>query len=438
MSNPFLKAVNDYSLIEKNDAIAVALSGGADSVSLLHMFYSVKEKYSLTLYAIHINHMIRGEEAERDEEFCKSFCKSLGIELFVKKINVPLLAAEQKISTELCGRNARYNAFDEFSEKLNCKIATAHTLSDNAETLMINLARGTSLHGLCAIPEKRGIIIRPLILCDRKYIEKYCRDNSLDFVTDSTNLTDDYTRNKIRHNVIAELKKINPSFEVCVKRLCDDAKLLSNYIDSCTERELSACRVKFGYSTEKLLSLDKIIRQNAVKKICVECGTAVPEHIHIDLIDKILKSGGSVDLCGDFRAVSKQGIFRIENTKINDNSDIEILFGEVINKSFTLCSNEYSVKEINECICDDKDIISLSDEEIEHAVIRTRKQGDKIFFQDRNITKPLRKAMNEYKIPSEQRDKIPVVAVEDKILWCKGMKLSHKNYSDVKRKFKII
>ena len=92
MSNPFLAAVNKYKLIEKNDSVAVALSGGADSVSLLHMLCSVKEKYNLTLYAIHINHMIRGEEAERDEEFCREFCKKLSVKLFVKKINVPSIA----------------------------------------------------------------------------------------------------------------------------------------------------------------------------------------------------------------------------------------------------------------------------------------------------------------------------------------------------------
>ena len=102
MSNPFLAAVNKYKLIEKNDSVAVALSGGADSVSLLHMLCSVKEKYNLTLYAIHINHMIRGEEAERDEEFCREFCKKLSVKLFIKKINVPSIAKKEKISTELC------------------------------------------------------------------------------------------------------------------------------------------------------------------------------------------------------------------------------------------------------------------------------------------------------------------------------------------------
>lgn len=437
MSNPFLTAVHTYNLIEKNDRIAVALSGGADSVSLLHMLASVKEKYNLTLFAIHINHMIRGAEAERDENFCREFCKRLGIELFVKMVDVPVLAKKEKISTELCGRNVRYNAFEEISKKLDCKIATAHTLSDNAETLMINLVRGTSLNGLCAIPEKRAYIIRPLILCDRNYVENYCRENSLSFVTDSTNLTDEYTRNKIRHNVITELKKINPNFETSLKRLCDDAKHMSEYLDRQTEKALFECGLEYGYDAKKLYRQEKVIRQNAIKKICLESGTDIPEHIHIDLIENMLLRGGSVDLFGNFRAIVKQGVFRIENTEFSDNSNIEILFRDIINKEFTFNNKKYFVKEINDSEKTIDDCFYMSENEIKSAVVRNRKQGDKIFFNDRNLTKSLRKAMNEFKIPSEQRDKLPLVAIKNEILWCKGIKAAQTSYSAEKRKFII-
>lgn len=438
MSNPFLKAVDTYCLFEYNDKIAVALSGGADSVSLLHMLCSVKEKYNLTLFAIHINHMIRGAEAERDESFCREFCKRLGIELFVKRIDVPALAKNEKISTELCGRNVRYSAFEEISKKLCCKIATAHTLSDNAETLMINLARGTSLNGLCAIPARRGNIIRPLILCDRAYIENYCRENSLNFVTDSTNLTDDYTRNKIRRNVITELKSINPSFETSVKRLCDDARLVVEYLDKQTKLALSACKLEYGYSTDKLLSFDKIIRQNAIKRICLDSGAEIPEHIHIELIDDILKNGGSVDLYGNFRAIAKQGILRVEQIKFDNNTTDEISFSNVIDKQFTLAGQKYFVKEVTNSDCQGDNYISLSENEISKAVIRTRRQGDKFFFEKRKLLKSLRKAMNEFKIPSEQRDLIPLVALDDKILWCKGINTTQTSYSAEKRKFIIM
>lgn len=436
MSNPFLTAVNKYKLIEKNDSVAVALSGGADSVSLLHMLCSVKEKYNLTLYAIHINHMIRGAEADRDEEFCRKYCEKLSVKLFVKRIDVPSIAKDEKISTELCGRNVRYKAFDELSKELGCKIATAHTLSDNAETFMINLIRGTSLNGLCAIPEKRDYIIRPLILCDRAYIESYCKANSLDFVTDSTNLTDDYTRNKIRHNVITELKKINPSFETSLMRLCDDAKNLAKYMDKQTAAAMSDCKREYGYSTQKICELDKIIRQNVIKEICLESTSCIPEHIHIELIENILAKGGSVDLFGDFRAVAKQGILRIEKTD-NNSTEEELLFSNIIDKEFIFNNIKYFVKEIENTDITVENQIYLSDEEINAAVLRTRRQGDKIYFEERNLTKPLRKAMNEFKIPSELRNEIPLVAVNSNVKWCKGIKSVQTSYSAEKRKFII-
>ena len=178
-----------------------------NSTALLSVFVSLKEKYNLSIYAAHINHNIRGDEAKRDENFCKILCEKFNAELFIKSVDVPTLAkTAEKFSEELCGRNVRYAFFEELSQKFCAKIATAHTASDNAETLIFNIARGASLAGLSAIPPKRGNIIRPLIELSRGDIESYCEENNLEYVTDSTNLADDYTRNYIRHNIIPCLK----------------------------------------------------------------------------------------------------------------------------------------------------------------------------------------------------------------------------------------
>ena len=206
-------AIKKYDLLSGGDSVIIALSGGADSVTLLSVLNSIKEKYNLKLYAAHLNHGIRGEEADNDEKFCKVLCENYNVQLFVKHIDVPKLCTEQKISAELCGRNERYKFFDELSAKLNAKVATAHTASDNAETLLFNLCRGSSLAGAAAIPPKRGNIIRPLITLTRNEIESYCAENSLSYVTDSTNMSDSYTRNKIRHKVIPALKEVNPQAE---------------------------------------------------------------------------------------------------------------------------------------------------------------------------------------------------------------------------------
>ena len=421
MNNPFFRAIEDNQLISQGDTVTVALSGGADSVSLLHMLVSVREEYNLTLYAAHVNHLIRGDEAKRDEIFCKALCQKYDVELFVKRVDVPALAKQLKISEELCGRNVRYEFFDELAKAKNSKIATAHTLSDNAETLIYNITRGTSVGGLCSIPIRRGYIIRPLIYCDREYVENYCVQNSLEYVTDSTNLTDDYTRNRIRHNVITELKKLNPSFEATAKRLCEDAADVCAYIEKQTSTELEACKTDFGYKAKKLFALDKAVRRNALMRICREAGALSVEHIHIDLIEKILESGGAVDVCNGYRAVVKQGVLRVNHKDTESESSFkEIYLSSVLNSDFIFNDNKYSIKEIKLPLSkeNNENIIAITNSQLENAVIRTRLSQDKFTYPKRKITKPLRKVMNEMRIPQEIRDKLLLVALENQILWC--------------------
>ena len=421
MNNPFFRAIEDNQLISQGDTVTVALSGGADSVSLLHMLVSVREEYNLTLYAAHVNHLIRGDEAKRDEIFCKALCQKYDVELFVKRVDVPALAKQLKISEELCGRNVRYEFFDELAKAKNSKIATAHTLSDNAETLIYNITRGTSVGGLCSIPIRRGYIIRPLIYCDREYVENYCVQNSLEYVTDSTNLTDDYTRNRIRHNVITELKKINPSFEATAKRLCEDAADVCAYIEKQTSTELEACKTDFGYKAKKLFALDKAVRRNALMRICREAGALSVEHIHIDLIEKILESGGAVDICNGYRAVVKQGVLRVNHKDTESESSFkEIYLSSVLNSDFIFNDNKYSIKEIKLPLSkeNNENIIAITNSQLENAVIRTRLSQDKFTYPKRKITKPLRKVMNEMRIPQEIRDKLLLIALENQILWC--------------------
>lgn len=421
MNNPFFRAIEDNQLISQGDTVTVALSGGADSVSLLHMLVSVREEYNLTLYAAHVNHLIRGDEAKRDEIFCKALCQKYDVELFVKRVDVPALAKQLKISEELCGRNVRYEFFDELAKAKNSKIATAHTLSDNAETLIYNITRGTSVGGLCSIPIRRGYIIRPLIYCDREYVENYCVQNSLEYVTDSTNLTDDYTRNRIRHNVITELKKINPSFEATAKRLCEDAADVCAYIEKQTSTELEACKTDFGYKAKKLFALDKAVRRNALMRICREAGALSVEHIHIDLIEKILESGGAVDICNGYRAVVKQDVLRVNHKNTESESSFkEIYLSSVLNSDFIFNDNKYSIKEIKLPLSkeNNENIIAITNSQLENAVIRTRLSQDKFTYPKRKITKPLRKVMNEMRIPQEIRDKLLLIALENQILWC--------------------
>lgn len=427
MNNLVLTAIEKYNMLSVGDSVIVALSGGADSVSLLDVLCSIKEKYNLTVYAAHLNHNLRGAEAERDEKFCKILCKNYGVELFVKSVDIRAVANQQKISEELCGRNERYKFFDELSAKLNAKIATAHTASDNAETLIYNISKGCSVRGLSAIPPKRGNIIRPLIEVSRAEIEEYCKQNELSFVTDSTNLTDEYTRNIIRHRVIGTLKNINPQLDRSVLQLSESAREVTDYLNKQAQTALERCSTQFGFDCRKLLQLDKAVLKQSLVLLCEREADITPEYRHIELMIEILHKGGAVNLSGRFTAVSKQGIFRIISG--NDNEEfMPVSVTETAQINYN--GKTYIISKQNS---DKENKNSVSIDFIDKgAVFRTRKEGDKFTYPRRKVTKPLRKVLNEMKIPSEQRDKLLVLGIDNTVLWCEniGVAENGKNSSD--------
>jgi len=416
------KALADFSMLCDGDSVVVALSGGADSVALLYSLNSIKEIYNITLYACHVNHLIRGDEAYSDEQFVVDLCDNLGIELFTKRVDVPLLAKKEKLSLELCGRNVRYEFFHELSEKLNAKVATAHTSSDNVETVLYNIARGTSINGLCGIKPVRDYIIRPLILCSRDDVEHYCTENSLEYVTDSTNLSDDYTRNNIRHNAVPTLKNINADLESTVARMCSSLTDIKKFIDKYSLEEIKNCKTKEGYSNEKLLSLDNAILSNVLFMIASEYGVQLSSK-HIELITECLKSGGCVDLYGDYRAVCKQGIFRIVDTA-KEKVDIDMPFKD---SCFAEYISQKEIKNINKNLL--KDLIRC-DIITDDTRIRTKREGDTFTFFERNVSKSLKKLLNEMKVPAEKRDSLLVVANDSTVLWLEGVGTSKQGRAD--------
>ena len=170
MTNLIKHTIDEYGMIDRGDTVIVALSGGADSVCLLHNLNSIKDELNLKLMACHVNHHLRGEESDRDMKFCCELCRQNDIEIFVKEYNIDALSKKMKLSHEECGRKLRYEYFNSLVEKYNCKIATAHNADDNLETVVYNMTRGASLRGLSGIPRVRGSIIRPLINSTREEI----------------------------------------------------------------------------------------------------------------------------------------------------------------------------------------------------------------------------------------------------------------------------
>ena len=228
MTDKVIKTISEHQMIVPDSVVGVGFSGGADSVALLHFLSKNKEKLKIKeLKAVHIHHGIRGEEADRDLQFAQEFCKTNSIEFVSFYKNIPLIVDETGESVEECARRVRYECF----ETVQCDVfATAHNLNDNVETFILNLARGTALSGLCGIPYKRDKYIRPLLDCTREEIEEYVEKNGLHFVIDSTNLSDDYTRNRIRHSVLPQLFSINPSFDKAFAKCIESVNFSNDFI----------------------------------------------------------------------------------------------------------------------------------------------------------------------------------------------------------------
>ena len=234
-----LNTINKYNMIKSSDKIIIGVSGGPDSISLLNILNKFKEKLNIKIYVAHINHMLR-EEADEESEYVKDFCAKLNVEFFMKKVNIVNEAKNLKIGTEEAGRNIRYKFFEEIAEKVGAyKIATAHNSNDNAETVLMNIIRGTSVSGLKGIEKIRdGKYIRPLIECSREEIENYCKEKELNPRHDKSNDENIYTRNKIRNLLIPYLKKeFNPNIIEGINRLSNIAEKEEQFFNKLVESE---------------------------------------------------------------------------------------------------------------------------------------------------------------------------------------------------------
>lgn len=240
MKEKVLKTIQKYNLIQTKDKIVIGVSGGPDSMALLNVLLEIKKegKLNFDLVVCHINHLIR-KEAISDEEYVLHFCKQQNIPCYVKRIEIAKKAKEEKKGTEEAGRDARYEFFREIAKQTNCnKIATAHTANDNAETVLMNILRGSGTSGLKGIEPQRDGLIRPLIECNREEIEEYCKQKKLNPRIDKTNFDNTYTRNKIRNQLIPYIKEnFNPNIIETINRLSTLSRQEDEYLEKITEQQ---------------------------------------------------------------------------------------------------------------------------------------------------------------------------------------------------------
>ncbi|SEF77949.1 tRNA(Ile)-lysidine synthase [Eubacterium ruminantium] len=421
----------EHSLLEENDGVVVGLSGGADSVSLLLSLIQLKDYFNLKIVAVHINHMIRGEEAERDQNFAENLCRKHSIECITKCINIPEMAREKHLTEEECGRIVRYEEFEKVrKEKGFKKIAVAHNLDDQAETVIFNMVRGSSIKGLSGIPVKRGNVIRPLLGISRNEIEDYLRKEEQEYVTDSTNLQVDYSRNIVRHLIIPEMKKLNSG---AAQHISSAAGELSEMYDilRCMTDEVDVRKEnsEIYINISSLSKKPKIVRKEAYLRALEELAGKRKDITgkHLSDIDMLLemKNGSSIDL--PYRIKIRKSyediIFYIPDTE-NRFFEVEISGDD----KYYIEGNEYIIKKAEyrpetEIPTGDHKKMIDADKVKGRLVIRNVSDDDVIKISVDGYKK-LKRLFIDCKVDREKRKNYPVLADDKEVIWAFGLRLS--------------
>ena len=424
-------------------AVVIGYSGGADSSLLLHIMHELSKKHSIRLIAAHINHMMRAEDADSDEEFCRRECSRRGIEFLCLKENIPELAASKRQSSEECARNVRYDFFEDIRQRVTDSdggkvfIATAHNATDNAETMIFNLSRGAALDGMCAIPPIRdGHIIRPLLFLSKERILSACDKLEVAYVTDKTNFETVYTRNRIRHTVLPRIRELNPNFEEAARRTSVSLRRDAQYL------EQTASAAYKGMNTpprcDEIASLHCAIASRVLCMYFEDMGAGY-EHSHIEKCLSLLTRGGdfSISLIGKKKATAKSGILCVEED-IRDGKEADsqwsmpLYEGENILPDGARLFMFFDVEQLDRIKTQNvyKLFIhaTIKSDRIDGVfTVRSRREGDTI--KSGGHTHKLKKLMNEKKIPQCDRPLIPVVELDGEIVWVASVRVADSQES---------
>lgn len=408
-----------HNMISHGDTVITGLSGGADSVSLLLCLNALSGELGFTLRALHVNHLMRGEEAYRDESFCVSLCSQLDIPIDVRRVNVYSFAASSGRSDEDAARVLRYRELSKAAEQYSqCKIATAHNLCDSAETMIFNIVRGTSGRGLRGIPYVRGNIIRPLLDIKRTDIEAFLADAGQHYVTDSTNLCDCCSRNVLRHKVIPILRSINSGFYQNVQRLMLSASEDEDFFDDMLK----------NIPEENMFRQHPALRKRYIRNILEQHGISC-SYRRISELDELLcsKKNTKISLGKNIYAVLNKGVLSVEH--ICEDSDmflekiIQIKSETVIpipefDKIVTI-SRFYDDIDIKSGIIHKKSTNSCFNcDKINGVVkIRLRKGSDSVVLKGRSFHTRLKKLDSSFGLTESERCRTLVIEDDSGIIW---------------------
>ncbi|MDO8550776.1 MAG: tRNA lysidine(34) synthetase TilS [Ignavibacteria bacterium] len=443
-----LKFIDEKNLIEKNDKVLVGLSGGPDSVFLLHFLKKYSKKLQVSFGALHINHLLRGKEADKDEQFCKELTEKLSVKFYSVRKNIKAIASKEKISAEEAGRKVRYKEFEEILVKEGyTKIATAHNADENAETVFLNLIKGTGLRGISGIPPSRDNIIRPLLALTKKEILDYLDFNKLKYRTDLTNLTDDAERNFLRNKVIPLIRdRLNPSLSNTLLKSSEVFRNINNLIKKkINEASDNLISVKENYLSLSLPELNKIeveYRSEVLRHIFnKEFGI----QISFDDCSKVLsllnkQAGKSIQIFENIKVTRDRTELIIQKEK--DKKEFKPI---IVNRgdSIKINGKELSIKEvgtIKQNSGSNKNLEFINgDKTSKDFLVRKWMPGDRFFPFGMRGSKKISDFLNEQKISSLKKKEQIILLNQDRIVWVIGLRLDERFRitSETKRIFQL-
>ena len=413
-------------LFSPGETVIVACSGGADSMALLCFLLRCREELDVQVMATHVNHGIRGEASHADAVFVQSFCERWNVPFFLYD------AEEQDIEvpehpSEDWARRLRYHWFEELAKREQAVIATAHTLSDQTETLLFRMARGTGVHGMAGIRPTRGVYRRPFLCLNREETVAYCMALGQDYVQDETNFSDVYARNRLRHDAVPALEYANPAAQQAVGRLCEQMRELDEWLTEQAKTLLrSAALPEGGYKIETLRQADGPILTQALRLLIAPSRDA--EQKYVALLRKVvLEERGAVQL-------TPGTVWRAENGRLCLAEKAQLKPAPLAPQ--LLREGEYHLPggfwlSVRTVKCEEfikkssffkKDYTSCGDyaKIDKNILLRTRQPGDEFRPAGRHCRKKLKKYLNEIAVPPQERDLLPLIARGNRVCWLWG------------------
>lgn len=450
-----LKTILENQIIEKGEKVLVGVSGGPDSVCLLHVLLSLSDCLDIKLWAIHINHMLRAQEAAEDEAYTADLCRRMGIPLAIRHVDVAEIARESGMSLEEAGRKARYSEFRKYADTIGAdKIAVAHNRNDQAETVMMHIIRGAGMAGLVGMVYKSGALIRPLLNIYRSEIEQYCKAVGISPRTDSTNLISVFTRNKVRLELFPYIdRNFNANVTDSLCRLSSLAFIDNEYLEQCALDAYTKCKIETGdervaLELEHIGKLHPAILSRVMRYAIADAAGGVKGigNVHylsiLELIKKG-KTGAHIELPGGLSANISYGTINILHKQIKKSPFIKKSeahhdfdrsiaipgitevkeLGAIVKASIEPVENidNYGTMGYNS-------LVQFFDyDSLKRGInIRNRRNGDIFKPVGSGGTKKLKKYFIDCKIPRELRYNIPLICAGNEVVWIIGYKISDK------------